>query len=361
MYLVHARLCGIAPFGEVEVSFCDAAGDPRLVTVVHGGGGVGKTTLVATLANTRPGHVTTNAAMRPVPGSQTPPHAWCDWILGDDDPERPHALRIASPHAPVDPTDDAASLRRREQSLFDRRAKARGFVCIAFPSSRWFSRQPVSVHAPLRTIVRYDPRATTPLDDANRIDLTRETKQALAYAALAAAVGPRGQRERVQAKRRAPVWRDTRLLGTAMHETVDAFAQLAGFGYEGLETVSLEPLFSTAAGGVVPFDGLPTRARHLVAFAALTVRTLWSAYPQTDPRVAQGVVAIDDIELRQDGDVLAELIPTLRRCLPRVQWILSTSSTELAASCEAGQVVALRRFPEQDSVEVFSGALAQTH
>lgn len=362
MYLVRATLWRVAPFGDVEVPFTNTQDEPRLVTVVHGGAGVGKTSLLTAIACTRPGHAVVPSSLRPMPGGgNTPAHAWCDWQLGDDDVDRPHPLRVVSPHAPHDPKDDAATLRRREQALFDRRAKEGGFVCLAFPSTRWFSRQSVSLHAPLRSVVRYDVRSTTPMDDANRYDLTRETKLALAYAAVSSALAPSSHRERVQARRRSAVWRDTRLLGTAMHETVNAFVQLAGFHYEGLDAVSLEPLFSAETTPRIPFDALPNRARHLVAFAALTVRALWAAYPETDPRTAQGVVAIDDAELRQDHEVLTRLVPTLRTALPRVQWILTTASSELAAACDADEVLALRRFPDEPRVELFNGNQAQTH
>ena len=332
-----------------------------MVTVVHGGAGVGKTSLLTAITSTRPGYAVVPASLRPMPSDKTPAHAWCDWQLSDDDANRPHPLRVVSPHAPHDPKDDAAALRRREQALFDRRAKEGGFVCLAFPSTRWFSRQSVSLHAPLRSVVRYDVRSTTPMDDANRYDLTRETKLALAYAAVSSALAPSSHRERVQARRRSAVWRDTRLLGTAMHETVDAFVRLAGFRYEGLDAVSLEPLFSAESTPRIPFDALPTRARHLIAFAAVTIRALWAAYPETDPRTAQGVVAIDDAEVRQDSEVLARFVPTLRTALPRVQWILTTASAELAAACEADEVLALRRFPDEQRVELFNGAQAQTH
>jgi len=361
LYLVHASLYGVAPFGDLDVPFVGADGAPRLVTVLHGGAGSGKTSLLTAIANTRPGHTSTPSSLRPASDPSRAPCATCDWLLGDDDAARPHPLRVMSPHSPHDPSDKEAVLRRREQALFDRRAKDRGFVCLAFPSARWFSRQPVSLHAPHRSIARYDARATTPLDDANRFDFTRETKQALAYAAISSALAPSNHRERVRARRRAPGWRDTRTLGNAVHETTHAFVQLAGFGYHGLDAVSFEPLFTSQTGQLVPFDGLPTRVRHLASFAALTIRTLWAAYPDADPRNGQGVVAIDDADLRQDTDVLTGLVPTLRSCLPRVQWILSTSSVEFASACAPQEVLALRRLPDTQGVQLFSGTQAQTH
>jgi hypothetical protein len=146
-----------------------------------------------------------------------------------------------------------------------------------------------------------------------------------------------------------------------MRETVDALVRLTGFGYAGLDPISFEPTFVSPGGRVVAFDGLPTRARHLVAFAALTLRTLWAAYPGRDPRTAEGVVAIDDVDVHQDESTVERLCSTLRVALPFVQWILTTSSTTIAASCDARDVLTLRRLPEDEHVELFLGEQARTH
>ena len=360
VYLVGARLRGIAPFGDLDVSFVQGDGEPRMATVVHGGPGVGKTTLLSALACTRPGHVTVVPSAAASRDATRPPYVYCDWILGDDDHERPHPLCIASPNAPADPGDDVATLRRREQALYERRARSGGFVFVGFPGPRWFSRQSMSLSAPLRTFARYDVKGTAPIDDSSRFDLTRKTKQALAYAAIASSLMPTGQRKRAALRKRPYPWRDTRLLGTATFEAVDAFVQLAGFRYDGLDPASLEPFFVSEGGTAVPFDGLPTRARHLVAFAAVTIGALWAAYPNADPRTGQAVVAIDDAALRQDSSVVSVLIGTMRQTFPRVQWILTTSSAELAATCSDG-AIALRRMADEDRVQLYEGAQAQTH
>jgi len=257
--------------------------------------------------------------------------------------------------------DETASLRRREQSVFDRHAKQGGYVVVAFPATRWFSRQPVSLHAPLRSIGRYDVRTTTPLDDAARFDLTRDAKQALAYAGIAAALVPSSQRERAERRGRAGRWLDMRKLGVAMQDTVDTFARLGGFEYVGLDPPSFEPVFASEGGRHIGFDGLPTRVRHLVAFASVTIRTLWAAYPGQDPREVEGVVMIDEIDVHQDAAVQDRLVATLRSTLPKVQWILTSSSPTLAASCSPEEVLALRRLPENERVELFVGDTALTH
>ena len=135
---------------------------------------------------------------------------------------------------------------------------------------------------------------------------------------------------------------------------------LTGFNYLGLDALSWEPMFRAADGARVPFDALPTRARHLVAFGALTVRTLWAAYPDRDPRIAEGVVLIDEVDLHQDASVAPKLPGALRAALPSVQWILTTHSPSLAAGVAPGEVLALRSGTE-GRVELHAGPSATTH
>jgi predicted ATP-binding protein involved in virulence len=146
-----------------------------------------------------------------------------------------------------------------------------------------------------------------------------------------------------------------------MARTVDALIALTGFSYVGLDAGSLEPLFRSDDGNVTPFDALPTRARHLVAFAALSVRALWGAYPMRDPMETEAVIAIDEIELQQDSAVLGSLLDCLRNALPRVQWIVTTTSPVVAASAGEREVFALRKLPRAHEVQLFSGAEARVH
>jgi hypothetical protein len=181
--------------------------------------------------------------------------------------------------------------------------------------------------------------------------MARETKQALAYAALSRALGL-GEPGRGKMLER---------LGDAMRDVVGQFAALAAFDYLGLDAFSFEPLFRGPDGQSLPFDALPTRVRHLVSFGALSVRTLWAAYPQRDPRDAEGIVAIDEVDLHQDPSTQAEMVNAFRTALPEVQWILTTTSPVVAASCEPREVLALRRLPEQPEVTLFAGDQALTH
>lgn len=354
MYLLRAELHGVGPFEHLELSFTDEQDQPRRMIVIHGGGGVGKTSLLAAIGTSRPGHASAQQPrtelQRQSDGSAS---AWAaaDWLLSQDDPERPHPLRVASPNVKLAGPDDQELTRRREQALFDRVAGEGGFAFLSIAATRWFSRQPIGISAPSRGVARYDVRQPAGLDDATRSDLSRETKQALAYSEIATAL----------AERRPPEG-DVRLdtLGPAMLKVVDQLVSLSGFHYLGLDAISWEPMFRSADGVRLPFDALPTRARHLVAFGALSVRTLWAAYPDRDPRLAEGVILIDEVDLHQDAAVAVKLPATLRTALPAVQWILTTHSPVLASGAAAGEVFALRSGTE-GKVELHAGQSAITH
>jgi hypothetical protein len=354
MYLLRAELHGVGPFEHLELSFADEQEQPRRLIVIHGGGGVGKTSLLSAIGTTRPGHVTVQQprADQTKPADGTPV-AWAaaDWILGQDDPERPHALRVASPNVKLGGPEQQELTRRREQALFDRVAGEGGFAFLSIAATRWFSRQPIAVSAPSRGVARYDVRQAAGLDDATRSDLSRETKQALAYAEICSALAE---------KKPPPAELRLDVLGPAMLRVVDRLVSLAGFGYVGLDPLSWEPMFRSADGASWSFDALPTRARHLVAFGALSVRTLWAAYPDRDPRIAEGVVVIDEVDLHQDAAVALRLPATLRSALPSVQWIVTTHSPVLASGAAAGEVFALRAGSE-GRVELYAGPSATTH
>lgn len=352
MRLVRARLVNAGPLGDLLFRFASDDDRVRSVTCVLGGGGTGKTSLLAALAATRPGH----AVVQPRAGrSSEPGWAVVDWLAGDDDLARPHPLRVATPNAPLDEDDAAATHRRREQAAYDRRAGDGGFVFVALPACRWFARSPVVLGAPDRTLGRWDVRAPASFDDPSRAELAREIKQTLSYVAIATALrGHTNDDDRGAAERRVS------RLDDALRASVGRLVDLAGFAYEGADPDTLEPVFRTSDGRRVPFDDLPTGVRNLVAFAVLPVRALHAAYPDRDPRDAEAVVAIDDVELHQDAAVTRHLAAALRDALPRVQWILTSSSSAVALGCEPREVLALRRM-EGDRVELHEGELAVVH
>jgi hypothetical protein len=348
MQLASVRLVGLVPFDDLRFSMCDDEGVPRPVVVVLGGGGVGKTTLLAAIASTRPGHAVAQSRARGGPGE--PPFVVADWMLADDDVDRPHPLRVASPNAQLGEDEGASLLRRREQALFDKRAEGGGFVLVSFSGMRWASRSAVMLTSPERTITRYDPRAPHAFDDATRADVTRETKQALSYSSIAAALsrgddGPQGRR--------------FARFDEAMRDVVSRLTSLVGLRYLGADPTTLEPSFESGDGRLLSFDELSTSARCLAAFGALTLRALFAGHARQDTRHAQAVALIDDAHLHLDASTQRRLIPTLREALPRVQWIVTTSSTDLALGAEPGEVFALRRMASR--IELHEGELAIAH
>ena len=289
MQLVRCRLLSVGPFGDLTFQFTDDGDRPRPITCVLGSAGTGKSSLLFSLASTRPGHAI--VLSRPgAPKVDETPGAITEWLTGEDEPARPHALTVATPGAVLDrESDEGMQKRRREQTIFERRATEGGFSFSAFPGCRWFSRSPIVLTSPERALGRYDVRATPSFDDATRSDLTRETKQILSGAALGAAV----------AAKKGQTTEFTRL-DDALRAAVSELVGLVGYTYVGVDAASLEPIFESSGGRTVAFDELPTSARHLASFAALPLRTLYAAYAQSNPLSHEGVVVIDDVELHQD-------------------------------------------------------------
>jgi hypothetical protein len=139
MRLVSVRLRGVGVFEDIMIRLADG-GDradddaheivaPRPVTVLFGADGIGKTTLLTALSVTRPGHALPPSPYprAPAPASAepvAPPSAVTEWLLGDDDPERPHPLVVASPSAVLDgETTESAGARRRDEARSDRSAQ----------------------------------------------------------------------------------------------------------------------------------------------------------------------------------------------------------------------------------------------
>jgi hypothetical protein len=351
MLLSEVRVVGVGPLEDCVVRVA-SDGRPRLATVIVGAGGTGKSSLLGAIASTRPGHALPLGRPWGARPLSPPAFAVAEWVLDDDDPTRPHPLRVASPNAVLEERDDEATLRRREQSHFDRRATEGGFACVAISGARWFSRSPVLLSSPERTILRYDPRAAAAFDDATRADLARDTKQLLAYAGVAAALaGESADASAVAA----------RSLNAAVWGAVQPVAQLAGIHYGGVDPSTLEPFFDGTPVGRQSFDELPTSARHLLSLVILPLRALAGAYPGRDPRQAQGVVLVDDVDLHLEPRVQHGLVAALKQALPRVQWIVTTASEAVALGCDAGEVIALRRMESSSVVEVHEGDLAVTH
>ncbi len=338
---------GRAPF---RVSLADPSlpegSPPRPLAVLFGADGVGKTSLLTAILYTRPGFVfplQPKPPPAPVDGERRAGFALAEWDLCDDDPARPHPLLVASPNAIVEGEDETQTLlRRREQTLFDKRAQEQGGHCVVgFLGARWFSRQPMMLTSPERSVLRYDVRAVPALEDVSRADLTRETKQVLAHAEIACALADGEGR--------------TLTMRSAVRHAVGVALGPFGAQFRGVDPRTLEPTFEER-GRVVVFDDLSHGAQHLVAIVAGTLRAVGGAYPERDPLESEGVSVIDDAELGLDAGAQRALANVLREALPRVQWVVATASPNVAAGCSRGEVIALRRGDEA-TVEVQDDAV----
>ncbi len=351
MRLSTLGLRGFGALSGVRMSF-DPSEPSRALTVLFGADGVGKTSVLGAIASTRPGHpmpILPRRARDDAP--RETPFAVADWTLGDDDPERPHPLRVASPNAQLGETEGDAGLRRREQALFDKRAQERGgYAFVSFSGARWFSRTPVLLASPERTVLRYDVRTASTFDDASRADLTREAKQTLAVAGIGCALENGTEQSDLTAFDRA--------LRDAAAVALSPFRA----EYEGVHPQTLEPMFVLGGRDAI-FEELPRGARHLLSIATLSMRVLYGAYVGSDKpiRDREAVVLVDDLEAQQDAAILRHLPNLLKAMLPRVQWIVATSATALTLGCERGEVIALRREPEEGRVVVHEGAFAVLH
>src|SRR5262245_62896504 len=98
MLLVRCRLSNVGPLSDLTFHFADEGDRPRPITCVLGSAGTGKSSLLFSLASTRPGHAI--VLSRPgAPKSEPTPTAFTDWLTGEDDPARPHTLSVSTPGA----------------------------------------------------------------------------------------------------------------------------------------------------------------------------------------------------------------------------------------------------------------------
>jgi hypothetical protein len=351
MRLFSLSLQGHGPLAGLSLRFADAEGAPRPMVVLFGGDGTGKTSVLSAIAHTRPGYALP-LLPRPRPRLEgedaSTGFAVAEWLLGDDDPERPHTLRVTSPNAKLDEADDVTLMARREQAFFDKKAQeGRGFLCVVLSGARWFSRTSVMLTTPERTIMRYDVRANATFDDATRADMTRETKQVLSFASIASAL------ERNEEGAFAS-------LDRALHEVCAIVLRPFDLQYRGADPATLEPIFAGGSGRSVLFDDIPKGARHLVTIVVHAVRALYSSIDgDGDPRVREGLVLVDDAESQLDPAIQRAMPQLLREALPRVQWVLATASPAVTLGCQPGEVLALRR--DADRIAVHEGTDAVIH
>jgi hypothetical protein len=90
-------------------------------------------------------------------------------------------------------------------------------------------------------------------------------------------------------------------------------------------------------------------------------RSLAAGWPDRDPREGEGVALLDDVESEQPLFRQRTLVSRLHRALPRVQWIITTSSTDVALGCSPSSLVVLRRRPGGAAIDLHEGVDAVLH
>jgi len=379
MYLTSVRLRNVGPFEDITIPFVDADGAPRMTTVILGDSGSGKTAMLAAIASTRPG-LAANPARARTDVAQTEAYCVTRWLLGADDPARPHELVVASPLADLHehPTDAAA--RKREQAHFDRIAAERGFCVIPLSTARWAGRAPAGGASPERPVSAMDHRTHATLDDASRADLAREVKQGLVNAVTVAALRayqssgtspPSSGTSRITQDGRttsmlppppnaAPVRE-----GPPLHELYrTTFAALLPEGeaiYEGVDPTSFEPQFRDQSGRVVPFDELAFGTKNRIVMGGILLRRLSLAYPGKNPLECEGAALIAEVEAHLPQRRQREIVPILRRAFPKLQLVLTTQSPLVIEDRAHDEIVVLSRDLETGGIAVTSGPEAVLH
>jgi len=107
-------------------------------------------------------------------------------------------------------------------------------------------------------------------------------------------------------------------------------------------------------GATMPLERLSDGQRTLVLLVADIARRAAQLNPhlgENAARDSEGVVLLDEVELHLHPAWQREVLPSLRRAFPKVQFIVTTHSPQVVASVEAGQVLILRATESGRTVE----------
>ena len=93
-------------------------------------------------------------------------------------------------------------------------------------------------------------------------------------------------------------------------------------------------------------DGFRSSAAWLADLCATWCIRRADAAASGDPSEIEAIVLIDEIDLHLHPTMQRELVPRLRKALPKVQWIVTTHSPLVLANFDANEIVALDRDKE---------------
>jgi ABC-type branched-subunit amino acid transport system ATPase component len=93
-------------------------------------------------------------------------------------------------------------------------------------------------------------------------------------------------------------------------------------------------------------DGFRSSAAWLADLCATWCERRPAVAASRDPRQIEAIVMIDEIDLHLHPGLQRELVPRLRKALPKVQWIVTTHSPLVLANFDFNEIIALDRDAE---------------
>jgi hypothetical protein len=90
-------------------------------------------------------------------------------------------------------------------------------------------------------------------------------------------------------------------------------------------------------------DGFRAAAAWMADLCAIWCEKAPDLAANANPADIQAIVLIDEIDLHLHPSLQRELVPRLRKALPKVQWIVTTHSPLVLANFDASEIIALDR------------------
>lgn len=103
-------------------------------------------------------------------------------------------------------------------------------------------------------------------------------------------------------------------------------------------------------------DQLSDGERNLIAMTGDLARRLVAAHgPKAEPRQAEGIVLIDEVDQHLHPAWQRKVLPALQRAFPKVQFIVTTHSPQVLSSVAASSIVLLHDFEAHALTEATRG------
>ncbi len=368
MYLESIRLENIKCFEDLEICFMKGRGDPRLMTVMLGDNGMGKSTLLQAIAIALGGEGVTNLPAKRL-GNWVRTGSEQGYIQatirpGDSDPgsRQKHKLKVSylatgdKPFTGKDgtfydkltisamPGSDLNTLKRTAYS-----EDSKGWLACGYGPFRRFTESFQGLYSMWDTKVsRFaslfgnDEEGLIRLEDwlvelDRRSLVAKHAGQDSGYGRLF-----------------------DQLARTLREMLPEEGPRSMIIGAEDLRVANLAPEYvrTTTEQGViwkdgfgiwVPLSQLSDGYKGTMAWVGDLVSRLSRAFPEAEDLLQQeGVVLIDEVNIHLHPAWQRKILTQLRQSFPRIQFIITTHSPLVAASAEDGELILLKR--ERDHV-----------